>query len=198
MNARELPLPKWTGLAIAGLALVIAITITLRHGLGAALILLAGGVLVLFIWLAFRAIQSVTEPDNASILLEAAPTTAAARKNAALRALKDLDTERGLGNLTDDDYQELVTRYREEAKVAMREVDEERRALRDRAEAIADRTIAKAFAEAEEPEEAANESVARVSESPGEEPRDPTVCRKCTTKNDPDAAFCKRCGEPVA
>lgn len=204
MNARELPLPKWTGLAIAGLAVAAAFAITVRFGLGAALILLAGGALVLFIWLAFRAVQAVTEPDESSILLELAPTTAAARKTAALRALKDLETERGLGNLSDDDYAELEARYREDAKVAMREVDEERRGLRERAEAIAERAIAKALeAPAEKSEEAeidAKEEKKETKEKsePAAAPPEKLACAKCSTPNDPDAAFCKRCGASLA
>lgn len=209
MNARELPLPKWTGLAIAGLAVAAAFAITVRYGLGAALILLAGGALVLFIWLAFRAVQAITEPDETSILLELAPTTAAARKTAALRALKDLETERGLGNLSDDDYAELEARYREDAKVAMREVDEERRSLRERAEAIAERAIAKALeAPEEKPEKPEKPEKVKQTEpasdakeektEPAAAPPEKLACTQCSTLNDPDAAFCKRCGESLA
>lgn len=189
-NPKELPIPKWTGLAIAGLALAAAFALTMKFGLGAALILLAGGALVLFIWLSFRAVQSVTEPDDDSILVEAAPTAAQTRKQSAMRALKDIEFERSIGNLTEDDYRELEGRYREEAKLAMREVDHERQQLRERAEAIAKRALDKAFAEEEETEAA--------KEEPAEAPKPTTlVCPKCKTKNDPDAAFCKRCAEKL-
>jgi hypothetical protein len=195
---RPLPLPKWTGLAIAAIAIVVAIVIALRFGIGASLILLAGGALVLFIWLAFRAVQSMTEPDE-TLSLEVGPTPAQTRKAAALRAIKDLDYEKSVGNLSEDDYRELHTRYREEAKRAMREVDDERAALRERAEAIAERAI-----ERELGDEAAVATVEKREDptpTPAEAPvsrraREQTrpECPECATKNEPDAKFCKQCG----
>lgn len=185
MAEQGLPLPKWTGLAIAGVALAAAATITMRYGLAAALILMAGGALVLFIWLAFRAVQSVTEEHDEAMLIEHAPTPAIARKAAALRALKDIETERGLGNLSDEDFQEIEARYRDEAKRAMREVDEERKALRARAEALAEKAIAKSLQAEDDP----------VAEP--EKKIEPVACPACEAKNDPDAAFCKRCGEKL-
>lgn len=217
-----LPLPKWTGLAIVGTAVVAAFAITMKHGLGAALILLAGGALVLFIWLAFRAVQSVTEPDDASLLLDTAPTPAQTRKQSALRALKDIDAERAVGNLNDDDYAELVEKYRAEAKLAMREVDEERAQLRGRAEALAKRAVERALDSSEEDAGADAEADAKKKPRARSKPKlkadddagananadadananadadaDANACPKCKTKNDPDAAFCKRCGEKM-
>lgn len=199
---RPLPMPKWTGLAIVGLALAAAFAITVKFGLGAALILLAGGALVLFIWLAFRAVQSVTEPDETSLLLDVAMTPAAAKKKAALKALRDLETERGIGNLNEEDYRELEKRYREEAKQAMRDVDEERAQLRERAEALANRAVERAI-EAEEPEPPREEPPADPTPTPAEAPisrralASKSECPECKTKNDPDAKFCKRCGAKV-
>lgn len=198
-ESRPLPLPKWTGLAVAGVVLAAAFAITMKFGLGAALIMLAGGALVLFIWLAFRAVQSMTEPDNESLLFDVAMTPAAARKAAALKALRDLETERGIGNLSDDDYRELERRYREEAKQAMRDVDAERASLRERAEALAARAVERAFEE--ELEKApAEEAPADTTETPAATPVSRRArearpeCTECQTKNEPDAKFCKNCG----
>lgn len=184
-----MPMPKWTGLAIVGLVLVAAFAITMRYGLGAALILMAGGALILFIWLAFRAVQSISEPDDDALLIDAAKTPAETRKASALRALKDIEFERSIGNLTADDYKELEEKYREEAKLAMRDVDTERLELRQRAEVIAKRAVDRAFAP-DEPEEEEAAAVATVE-------RPANACPKCETVNDPDAAFCKRCGEKM-
>jgi len=200
---RPMPMPKWTGLAIFGLAIAAAFAITVKFGLGAALILLAGGALILFIWLAFRAVQSVTEPDASSLLLDVAMTPAGARKVAALKALRDLETERGIGNLSDEDYRELEKRYREEAKQAMRDVDEERAALRERAEALATRAVERALVteQEEEKKDAAPEpAMADPTPTPAEAPISRRAaaakneCAECQTKNDPDAKFCKQCG----
>ncbi len=198
-QSRPLPLPKWTGLAIVGVALAVAFAITAKFGLGAALILLAGGALILFIWLAFRAVQSVTEPEESSLLFDVAMTPAAARKAAALKALRDLETERGIGNLSDDDYRELELRYREEAKQAMRDVDAERAALRERAEALAARAVEREIDEAED-KAPGEEAPTGTTETPAATPvsrrarETKTECTECQTKNDPDAKFCKSCG----
>lgn len=188
-KTNALPLPKWTGLAVAGVALVAAFALTMKFGLGAALILLAGGALILFIWLAFRAVQSVTEPDDDSILIEAPPTPASTRKASALRALKDIEFERSIGNLNDADFHELEGRYREEAKLAMRDVDDERADLRERAERIAKRAVDKEFDAPEDEPEPTDEPVAKKPTT--------IACPSCKTGNDPDAAFCKRCGEKL-
>jgi len=211
-------LPSWTPWAVFGAVLVGAVALTLRHGLGATLIVLAGLTLVLFIWLSFRAVQSVTEPDDRAILIDLPPTPAETRKQSALGALKDLDFEKALGNLNPEDYAELERRYREEAKRAMREVDDERAELRGRAEKLAQKALESASEEPEEPanreeeEEVAPPKNKRRAPKPKESvpPHDPTptpaaapasiraqkvvVCTECETKNEPDARFCKQCG----
>ena len=198
---RPLPVPKWTGLAIVGFALAAAFAITVKFGLGAALIMLAGGALILFIWLAFRAVQSVTEPDETSLLLDVAVTPAAAKKKVAFKALRDLETERAIGNLNEEDYRELERRYRDEAKQAMRDVDEERAALRERADALASRAVTRALDDEEEKKEKdpADGPMADPTPTPAEAPiskrTTKNVCSECQTKNDPDAKFCKQCGD---
>lgn len=147
------------------------------------------------------------------------------RKRIALRALKDLEHEHNIGKLDDDDYERLVTHYRAEAKAAMREIDEEIEPYREKAERLAKeyldkklpKTATKSPAKKPEPEpepadedEAADEDereheheeeklVAAVS-APKLEAR--PRCPKCRTRNDGDAAFCKKCGtvlkEPAA
>lgn len=205
-------LPRWTPWAVFALVIAVAVVMTMRTGLGSALIVLAGATLVLFIWLTFRAVQTVTEPDDMAVLIDLPPTPAQARKNIALKALKDLDFEKGLGNLNEADYAELEKRYRDEAKRAMREVDEERAHMRERAERLAEKAL---HTEEEEAPKASDEEeeaprpkkrAKKESEAP---PPDPTptpaaapaslraqknVCTECDTKNEPDARFCKQCG----
>lgn len=202
-------LPRWTPWAVFALVIGTAVVLTVRHGLGAALIVLAGSSLVLCIWLAFRAVQTVTEPDDLSLLVELPPTPAQARKQTALRALKDLDFEKAIGNLNEADYSDLERRYREEAKRAMREVDEERAELRERAEKLASQALVEEPEETEEEEEAPPPKKKKaVVKEPSPDPtptpaaapasiraREKTAtCPECETKNEPDARFCKQCG----
>ncbi|MBI2391812.1 MAG: zinc-ribbon domain-containing protein [Deltaproteobacteria bacterium] len=211
-------LPRWAAPSFLGGVLLIAAYLIIRHGLGAALIVLAGATLLMFIWLAFRAVQSVTEPDDRVVMIDVPPTPAQSRKITALRALKDLEFEKSLGNLSEADYAEIEARYREEAKRAMREVDDERAAMRARAEEMARDAIERAAAapanEEEEEEEAPPPPKKRRAKSAAPEKaetKDPTptpaaapasirarekiaICPDCATKNDPDARFCKQCG----
>lgn len=182
-------LPRWTPWAVFALVIGIAVVLTVRNGLGAALIVLAGSSLVLCIWLAFRAVQTVTEPDDLSLLVELPPTPAQARKQTALRALKDLDFEKAIGNLNEADFADLERRYREEAKRAMREVDEERAELRARAEKLASQALD------EEPEPSPDPTPTPAAAPASIRAREKTAtCTECDTKNEPDARFCKQCG----
>lgn len=214
----SMALPRWAAPSILGGVLLVAAFLIFRHGLGAALIVLAGATLILFIWLAFRAVQSVTEPDDRVVMIDVPPTPAQSRKITALRALKDLEFEKSLGNLSDADYAEIEARYREEAKRAMREVDDERAAMRARAEEMAKEAIERASAgagaaadEEDEPPPPPKKKAGKKVAAEKAESNDPTptpaaapasirardkvaICPDCETKNDPDARFCKQCG----
>lgn len=141
------------------------------------------------------------------------------RKRIALRALKDLEHEHNIGKIDDDDYERLVTHYRGEAKAAMREIDDEIEPYRAKAEKLAqdylDKKVPKPapkkaakpkpLPEPEpEPEDSEDDDEQDEEESPKPvaavpEPEPAPVarpkCAKCGTRNDADAAFCKKCGK---
>jgi hypothetical protein len=66
----------------------------------------------------------------------AAPSAEEERKVAVLRALKDLEYERSVGKITDQDYRELSEKYRAEAKRLLQILDEQMTAGRLRAEEL--------------------------------------------------------------
>ncbi len=188
-----IPIPRWAPVAGGALALLVVVAIGARFGIGVSFVLLAGAALLTVVWMAFRAVQSIVEPsDEDDVEFEDAPTPAQVQKQAALRALRDLEYERSLGNILDDDFRELERRYREEAKRAMRAVDEERKDMRARAEALAAEVVGGAAGRRDE--RADEEAKAKAPE------REPTptdarvTCEACRTKNEPDAKFCKQCG----
>lgn len=125
---------------LIALALVVlsAALVGSKLGLGAALLLLAGASLVLAIALLWSSVQSLT--GDAPMTLEealrlGAPSAEDERKQAVLRALKDLQYERSVGKLSEDDYALLSARYSQEAKELLRSLDESRSAERARIEA---------------------------------------------------------------
>ena len=96
-------------------------------GIELALLVLAAGVLTLVITLMWSSVQSLT--GGSSLGLEealgmGAPSKVEEEKRAVLRALKDLEYERGVGKITPEDYAELVAKYRADAKRLMQSVDE--------------------------------------------------------------------------
>jgi hypothetical protein len=126
------------------------------------------------------------------------------KKQAVLRALKDLDYERSVGKLSEDDYKELSQRYRTEAKALLRARDEALAPAREEAEAL----IAKKL-RGEAIDAAPDDLDSGKKPSPGKKgkkkqshktPRhDETdvgvrACPACSTENDGDAKFCKSCG----
>jgi hypothetical protein len=107
-----------------------------------------------------------------------------------LRALKDLETEHALGKIDDADYASIVTRYRDEAKAVMRQMDLEIAPLREAAERVAREYLEKRGVAAVAAEQVvSSETAASVDARP--------TCASCQTSNDPDAAFCKKCGSAM-
>jgi hypothetical protein len=96
-------------------------------GIQLAFLVLAAGVLTLVIALMWSSVQSLT--GGASIGFEealgmGAPSKVEEEKRAVLRALKDLEYERGVGKISPEDYAELSAKYRAEAKRLIQSVDE--------------------------------------------------------------------------
>ncbi|HVY28059.1 MAG TPA: hypothetical protein VHB79_15990 [Polyangiaceae bacterium] len=96
-------------------------------GVQVAFLTLAAGVLTLVIALMWSSVQSLT--GGASIGFEealgmGAPSKVEEEKRSVLRALKDLEYERGVGKISPEDYAELSAKYRAEAKRLIQSVDD--------------------------------------------------------------------------
>jgi hypothetical protein len=197
---------KWIAPVVVLTALVVGAT----SGLGPSLLVLAGGMLTAVVLLFWSSLGRLTGESPLS-LEEAvglgAPSPEEERKRSILRALKDLEYERSVGKISEEDFAELSARYRAEAKALLKLIDAESAPMRKRAEErLAARLLeetdagksrkskkAKAAkrAEATAPAQPASTDVAEAvdPESPAG-----TDCPSCSTANDADAAFCKRCG----
>jgi len=114
----------------------------------------------------------------------------AEQKTRVLRALKDLETEHALGKIDEADYASIVTRYRDEAKAVMRQMDLEVAPLREVAE-----RVAREYLEQRGVAAVAGEQTARGEAAALTDARPP--CGSCQTPNDADAAFCKKCGSAM-
>lgn len=172
------------GLPLVSIAAALAMGAV--YGVGTALLTLAGGVLLIVISILWASVRTLS--GEAAITLEeaialGATTATEAQKRAVLQALKDLEFERSVGKIDEADYEELVQRYRVEAKRLLRAVDEDLAPLRERAAAYV-------------AEQLGTEPAPRRSKAAKK--ADDPVCPDCQTQNDHDAAFCKKCGSKLA
>ena len=185
----------------------------LTRGLGLSLLVLAGGMLLYAIGSLWASVQSLG--DDAALSLDealalAAPSAEEEKKRSVLRALKDLEYERNVGKIGEADYLELSTRYREEARRLLRELNDAELPARARVEKLLARRMGGASpppprqAPPESEPEGADTELDSDTETAGdtESERAPEAsgkptCTECDTENDPDARFCKKCGEAL-
>jgi uncharacterized membrane protein len=177
--------PSLLGKALVVGTLVCALVVGIAAGVASSLLVFVTGALlgaILLVWHSLRTLAGDTEVDDA--LLDAVPLDAhgsllADEKRQALRALKDLEQEHVIGKLDDADYAELDAEYRARAKDVIHQLDDELAPYRAKAEALVRAHLEKRAA-------SRAENVAATDAKP--------ACPSCETPNDPDAAFCKKCG----
>jgi hypothetical protein len=131
---------------------VLAVVLGQFLGLGFGLLIVAGGALSGSIWLIWSSLQGLG--SDAPITLEealslGAPSAEEEQKRAVLRALKDLEYERAVGKISEEDYASLAEHYRNEAKRLLRAVDRDLSPERERAERILAERLAASKASAE-------------------------------------------------
>ena len=196
--------------------LALAITFGALYGVQLVVLTLAGGALLLVIFLLWSSVQALTGESELTFeeaFSFGARTAEEEQKRAVLRALKDLEYERSVGKISDDDYHEYSTRYRAEAKRLMQSLDVNLSEGRKQVERELERRLsktdhtAKPEASGEEPasEIAATESAESEPSDPENAPDSspktsepgPLACPACRTKNELDARFCKACGKSM-
>ncbi len=243
-RARELDarITGWLQVGIPTATLVGSIVGGLMQGPPAVVLALATGALVTVIaifWSSVRTLAGETALSGADAYALGAPKAEEEQKRAVLRALKDLEFERSVGKISEEDYAVLVARYRAEAKRLLRLLDNAAAPERVQIEAMVKRRLrreglidadpggfrgpgtdqpplapAASDDELDDEEEELDEPV-RAAPAPKpvakvekvealpknrklkRRPRPPlsaNACPKCETSNDPDAAFCKKCG----
>jgi hypothetical protein len=147
-------------------------------------------ILTLFwLWLSLRhTLAHVEDAQVAAIDPRASPRAALlAEKQSLLVALKDLESERDTGKLSEADFAELNARYRARARLVLKQLDQQIAPHRDAAKAMLQ--AAGEAPQAEAPATSAPASSASAASVPATQ-----VCESCSTSNDADAAFCKKCG----
>ncbi|HUP39376.1 MAG TPA: hypothetical protein VM115_04595 [Vicinamibacterales bacterium] len=109
-------------------------------------------------------------------------------KNMVLRSIKELEFDRAMGKLDEQDYEQMSARLRSRAVRLMQQLDNTTSGYREIIEReLAKRLVNAGTRESYESKESA-ESMGSV---------DAGVCKSCATVNDTDAKFCKSCGSKL-
>jgi len=126
---------------------------------------------------ALRAVRPLVSPQDERTAVIGQRTRAAleSEKALALRTIKELEFDHAMGKISDPDFREMSGRLRARAARLMKQLDAGA-SYRSQIE----RDLAK-----------------RLGEAVEKAPRAAKACAKCSTSNDPDARFCKECGEKL-
>lgn len=179
------------------LVVIVALIMGQIFGVQLAVLGLAGGVLLLVIWLLWNSVQALagdTELSFEEAYSLGARTAEEEQKRSVLRALKDLEYERSVGKISEEDFHDYSARYRAEAKRLMQSLDDGLAVQRKQVEAELARRLTK-------PEPAEPTEPETTEETAEKEPPSERVgtrpCPACQTNNELDARFCKACGKAM-
>ena len=150
-----------------------AIAAGLVWGIQIVLLVLAAGALTLVITLMWSSVQSLT--GGAPLGFEealslGAPSKVEEEKRAVLRALKDLEYERGVGKISPEDYAELLAKYRAQAKRLIQSVDEALGPAREEVEKAIEQRLERVGL-TKEPAKAAAGAEAKLQPQPQPDPQ---------------------------
>ena len=195
-------LQPWQFFVLAALACATAVTF-LARGQGLMPVILLTVLMGTTVFVGLAALRTVlplvtSQEDRTAVIGQRTRAALEREKMLALRALKDLEFDRAMGKLSEEDFHEMSGRLRARAARLMRQLDAGA-GYRDRVE----RDLAKRLGEkASSPEAQDSRATTSVpAEAAGARragPLDPSsasrTCAACSTTNDIDARFCKECG----
>lgn len=116
-------------------------------GVQVVLLVLAAGAITLVIAMMWSSVQALTGGSPLGFeeaLGMGAPSKVEEEKRSVLRALKDLEYERGVGKISPEDYAELLAKYRAEAKRLIQSVDDALGPAREEVERALELRLARA------------------------------------------------------
>jgi hypothetical protein len=173
-------------LALAGATAGLAYgSLAARLPFGPPLVLMGlGGLsLVLCALALFRVLDPLLRPEEER--LEAPQAPARIRelerdKQAVLKAIREIELDYQMRKLAESDYKEMLQRYRTRAMRIIRELD-----AGDNYRVLIEEELKTRLA------------VMAVAPAPAAPAPTTAACPACTTSNDADALFCKKCGQKL-
>jgi hypothetical protein len=172
-------LQPWQFFVLAALGCATAVTFMAR-GQGPIAVVLLGvlmGTAALVGYAALRALRPLVSPEEDRTVMIGQRTRAALEREKllTLRSIKELEFDRAMGRLSDEDWHEMSGRLRARAARLIRQLD-----MGSGFRAQIEKDLAKRIQ---------GEARPKPSTVSAEQ-----VCPACQTANDTDAKFCKGCG----
>jgi hypothetical protein len=169
-------LQPWQFFVLAALGCATAVTFLARnHGVVPVILLSVMMATTALVGLAaLRAVRPLVSPhdDRDAVVRQRLRALLEQDKALALRTIKELEFDRAMGKISEEDFHEMSVRLRARATRLMKQLD---------AGGSYRQQIEKDLAK-------------RLGESADKAERSAPVCAKCSTQNDGDARFCKNCG----
>jgi hypothetical protein len=138
----------------------------------------------------YRMLLPLVAPEAAEITQMAGGRTRVAierEKSLVLRSIKELEFDRAMDKISEQDYEDMVARLRARAVRLIRQLDAGQTGYRE----IIERELASRVGRSAASKVEARREEERDSKAPG-------ACASCGTTNEPDARFCKQCGVKLA
>jgi len=182
-------LQPWQFFVLAALGCATAVTFVVRSQGVTAVILMtvimgAASLVGLAVLRSLRPLLAPEEDERPAVVGQRVRAGLEQEKALVLRTIKELEFDRAMGKLSDEDFHEMGGRLRGRAARLIRQLDA---GVNYRAQIEAD--LAKRLG---------TDSLGRgtAAEKANAEPEG--TCARCSTVNDPDARFCKGCGEKLS
>ena len=209
-TASDPGLQPWQFFVLAALGCATAVTFIAR-GRGPAAIILLSVLMATAAFVGFAALRMLRplvspEEERTAMIGQRTRVALEREKTLALRSIKELEFDRAMGRVSEEDFKEMSGRLRVRAARLIRQLDAgagyreqiERELAKRLGDADArlkpsrseDGRRAKAVVERHEEGSSAKAFTER------HEAAEP-VCASCNTANDTDARFCKSCGQPL-
>jgi hypothetical protein len=171
----------WQFFVLAGLGCATAMTFLVR-GQGITVVLLVSVLMATAAIVGMAALRTIRPlvaagDDRAAMVGGRTRAALEHEKMLALRSIKELEFDRAMGKVSEEDFREMSTRLRARAARLIKQLD-----AGGGYRAQIERDLIKRLGDQ-------GEGPAKIAH------QDHRSCPKCSTSNDADARFCKSCGE---
>jgi hypothetical protein len=186
-------LQPWQFFVLAALGCATAVTFMAR-GQGVLVVILLGALMAtaaLVGYAALRTLRPLVSPEDDRTVMVGQRTRVALEREKllTLRSIKELEFDRAMGRLSDEDWAEMSGRLRARAARLMRQLDAGS-GFREQIEKDVAKRLEPGDARVKPSRADARERNAEIAAT--------RPCASCATLNDADAKFCKGCGQPLA